>query len=163
MCKLFETADINLITANADSLFRLDQCCFTDAWSAERWHQILEKTERYRCFLIQVRGSHVGYALVSVVLDEAELVRFCVTNEYRNRRIGRRALLLVTKKLEQLGIIKLMLELRASNIAAQKVYFASGFRVDGERVDYYHGDLSSERETAILMSKYLSDSQGKEA
>ncbi|MDR0899351.1 MAG: GNAT family N-acetyltransferase, partial [Lactobacillaceae bacterium] len=48
---------------------------------------------------------------------------------------------------------KVSLEVRKSNIFAQKTYYRFGFDITGEKPGYYDGD----HEDAIYMEKFLND------
>ena len=52
------------------------------------------------------------------------------------------------------GDLRLWLEVRASNLRAQQVYEAHGFRRVGERKNYYPADRG-QREHAVVMSLKL--------
>jgi ribosomal-protein-alanine N-acetyltransferase len=57
----------------------------------------------------------------------------------------------------ELGIARCLLEVRASNLAAQGLYQSLGFMSDGRRKNYY--PKGSGREDALLMSLTLANYQ----
>jgi ribosomal-protein-alanine N-acetyltransferase len=55
----------------------------------------------------------------------------------------------------ELGMQRMLLEVRASNLPALHLYRSEGFTEDGVRKGYY--PASGGREDAILMSRFLDD------
>jgi ribosomal-protein-alanine N-acetyltransferase len=89
----------------------------------------------------------VGYAGLWLSLDEAHITTFAVLPDYRRRKIGERMLVALFEKSAKLGAEWMTLEVRASNLAAQKLYEKYGFRPAGIRRRYY----SDNNEDAIIM------------
>lgn len=108
------------------------------------------------CVLLCEQGTRlVGVAALANGVDAAELLNLVV--EPSMRRQGCAFALLrhacVWARDQERSLI--LLEIRASNIAARLLYEQSGFRVDGVRARYYLDTKSGLREDAILMSKDL--------
>jgi len=81
-------------------------------------------------------GAIVGMASARRQVDEVEIVRMAVAGPERRRGVGRRLLDdLVTWSRPQARTV--LLEVRASNVAAQALYSAAGFVPDGRRPGYY--------------------------
>lgn len=79
----------------------------------------------------------VGFFSGEVVVDELQIDNVAVRTESRRSGIG---LLLVHSGLRaarQYGALTAVLEVRASNVAAQKLYTRCGFSVAGRRKNYY--------------------------
>jgi ribosomal-protein-alanine N-acetyltransferase len=96
-----------------------------------------------------------GFALARSVLDEAELLLFAVSPEWRGRGIGARLLSYVQDDLKKSGVYTLMLEMRRGN-PAESLYTRHGFTPIGMRPKYYrtiHGD----RIDAITFSSTLAN------
>lgn len=102
------------------------------------------------------RGGRVAaYAIVQAVIDEAHLLNLCTAPEWQGQGVGRGVLRWVMSACRELGMERMLLEVRASNMPALRLYRAEGFVEDGVRKGYYpaHGG----REDAILMSRKLTD------
>jgi ribosomal protein S18 acetylase RimI-like enzyme len=78
---------------------------------------------------------------------KAHITTFAVLPAYRRRRIGERMLLAIFERAGKLGAEWLTLEVRASNLPAQRLYEKYGFRPAGIRRRYY----SDNNEDAIIM------------
>lgn len=102
------------------------------------------------------RGGRVAaYAIVQTVLDEAHLLNICTAPDWQGQGVGRGMLRWVMSACRELGMERMLLEVRASNLPALHLYRTEGFVEDGVRKGYY--PASGGREDAILMSRKLPD------
>jgi ribosomal-protein-alanine N-acetyltransferase len=90
----------------------------------------------------------IGFAGFWVTADEAHITNIAVREPYRCQGIGERLLISVIDLATKLNARIITLEVRASNTAAQKLYYKYGFIQVGVRRGYYIDD----REDGILMS-----------
>ena len=92
----------------------------------------------------------IGYAVVMPVLDEAHLLNIGVLPEFQ--RTGQGAALLdhLIDVARRRGASRMLLEVRAGNVPAQRLYARCGFDTIGLRRDYYSADAG--REDAIVMA-----------
>ncbi|QJD72214.1 ribosomal protein S18-alanine N-acetyltransferase [Marinobacterium sp. LSUCC0821] len=134
------------------TIVALDQDTFPDHWSESQWLTYLNQSNRYIVTLIGDEKP-VGYAVFSILFDEAELLRIGVLPQFQGAGIGHRLLQSSINVLHELGTKRLLLEVRQSNIAAIRLYKSLGFSEDGVRKGYYPLLQGSGREDAILMSK----------
>ncbi|MFC1994555.1 ribosomal protein S18-alanine N-acetyltransferase [Chloroflexota bacterium] len=91
----------------------------------------------------------VGYGGVLSVLDEAHVTTIGVQQSMRRRGIGELLLDALLEHARQHNAQSVMLEVRASNQAAQALYQKHGFATVGLRRTYYEGG-----EDAMLMTKH---------
>ena len=134
------------------TIFALDQNTFPDHWSESQWLTYLTQSNRYLVTLIGDKEP-MGYAVFSILFDEAELLRIGVLPQFQHAGIGQRLLQFSINALDELGTKRLLLEVRQSNSAAISLYKKLGFSKDGVRKGYYPLPQGSGREDAILMSK----------
>ena len=104
-------------------------------------------------------GSLLGFAVWSQVLDDAELLDIGVAPACRRQGLGQRLLDAVMAAARAQGAQRLLLEVRAGNLAAQALYQRAGFRLSGRRKGYY--PAADGREDACLMDVGLTQA-GKE-
>ena len=83
--------------------------------------------------------------------DEIHVNNVAVRPEYRRLRIGEKLLRAVLTWGRDKGSAQAVLEVRAGNVAAQKLYQACGFEVIGRRRRYYKAPV----EDALLMAVSL--------
>jgi len=95
----------------------------------------------------------LGYICYWVVFDELRLMNLAVRPNRRRQGIGSHLVLHAVQEGLARGTTWTLLEVRASNQAAQKLYHALGFRQYGRRRSYY----TNPDEDAILMELQLTD------
>lgn len=95
--------------------------------------------------------SIVGFIVARQMADEIHVNNVAVRPEYRRLRIGENLLRAVLTWGREQDSAQAVLEVRAQNIAAQKLYQACGFEVIGRRRRYYKAPV----EDALLMSVSL--------
>ncbi|MBO5313210.1 MAG: ribosomal protein S18-alanine N-acetyltransferase [Clostridia bacterium] len=101
-------------------------------------------TARYGDFIV----GHLSY---TVILDECQIINVAVREEYRGRGIGSRLLENLLTELKGRGVIKVLLEVRESNLSAIGLYKKHGFSPVGISKNHF----SMPRENAILMNLEL--------
>ena len=135
MCYRIETAK------DAKEIVFLEQACFSEPWSERSLAGSLSSGS---CLVAKSEEFAVGYALFLEGPD-CELLRVGVRPEWRRRGIAE---LLLRERLKKGDFERLLLEVRAGNLAARGLYEKLGFSVDGIRKNYYRDPV----EDAVLMS-----------
>lgn len=97
------------------------------------------------------QGQLVGYYLADWLLDESTLMNLCLLPEYRGRGWGRALLEHYLAHSAGLGCSCWWLEVRRSNVGAQRLYLAAGYRQVGCRKHYYPAGAG--REDALVMCR----------
>jgi ribosomal-protein-alanine N-acetyltransferase len=130
-----------------DAVQLVERASFPVPWPANAFrHELTQNRNAH--YIVAREGDHiVGYAGLWLSLDEAHITTFAVLPDYRRRKIGERMLLSLFERAEKLGAEWLTLEVRASNLPAQRLYEKYGFRPAGIRRRYY----SDNNEDAIIM------------
>lgn len=95
--------------------------------------------------------SIVGFIVAREMGDEIHVNNVAVRPEHRRSRVGENLLRAVLTWGREKDCAQAVLEVRAQNIAAQKLYQACGFEVIGRRRRYYKAPV----EDALLMSVSL--------
>jgi ribosomal-protein-alanine N-acetyltransferase len=97
----------------------------------------------------------LGFAVISKVMDEAELLSIAVAEQYQRQGWGEKLLNMLIEQLQFQKVESFFLEVRASNIQAQKFYKKCGFTKIYERTDYYPGLGGGPREAAFVLQRIL--------
>ena len=109
------------------------------------------KTRHAQCLTakMQIEGRTIiaGYIVFWLVADEAHLHNLAVRRQCRRQKLGWNLMALMRRIAYDLGIRKITLEVRASNMAAIELYRQCGFVVKGRRPNYY----SDTHEDALIM------------
>jgi [ribosomal protein S18]-alanine N-acetyltransferase len=95
-------------------------------------------------------GRIVGMASARLLADEAHVIRLAVDARDRRRGVGRYLLDGLVAWADDRGASAVVLEVRAGNAAAQALYAAAGFAVEGRRPRYY-----PDGEDALLLRRML--------
>lgn len=130
-------------------LSQIQSQAFSGVWREAQW-QALFSRPRQLLLGIELQERLVGYAVFSYVLDEAELLQVCVESELRGQRLAEKLMHAAVAQLKVLDVSRMLLEVRASNMAARALYARLGFVEDGVRKNYY--PTTAGREDAVLMS-----------
>lgn len=130
-----------------DAVQVVERASFAVPWPANAFRHELTQNKNAHYIVAKEGGHIVAYAGLWLSLDEAHITTFAVLPEYRRRKIGERMLVSLFDRAGRLGAEWLTLEVRASNIGAQKLYEKYGFRPAGIRRRYY----SDNNEDAIIM------------
>jgi len=130
-------------------VLEIERLSFPEPWSQEMLER--EITLMISHFYVAVLENRVvGYGGYWHINDEAHIVNLAVHPDFRSRGYGRALLEFLIRLMESQGVCKAFLEVRKSNLRAQKLYESLGFRVTGMRPNYYNN-----KEDAILMEKSL--------
>ena len=96
-------------------------------------------------------GAVIGFAIAGHVEGTAELEAVVTAPERRREGVGTALVQAALLWSDAQGAQRLVLEVRASNQEALRLYARLGFRHDGLRRGYYHAP----EEDAVLMSRLL--------
>ena len=95
-------------------------------------------------------GKIIGYIGISYVLDSADIISIVVHKDYTQKGIATLLLQEIFAFAKENNIQKIMLEVRRSNIPAQKLYEKHGFKQIAIRNNYYDNT-----EDALIYEKEL--------
>jgi ribosomal-protein-alanine N-acetyltransferase len=98
-------------------------------------------------------GTLCGYVGFWIVFEELHLLNVAVHPTWRRQGIAHRLVQMVFEQARASGVIRALLEVRASNEAAQRLYERFGFRVVSRRVNYY----TQPTEDALMMGCEMRD------
>jgi len=137
-----------------DAVFALNDHSFSEAWSKQSLLEVM--LAGYDLYVCEAENKLLGYALSHDILDEIHIMQIAVHPQYQRQGIGSQLTQnLLHDKSEQTLVL---LEVRASNVAAQILYQGLGFQHIGHRKAYYPPEKPSVlREDAIVMQLNMSE------
>ncbi|GAB4489162.1 MAG: ribosomal protein S18-alanine N-acetyltransferase [Anaerolineales bacterium] len=97
----------------------------------------------------------IGSLTMWDVAGEGEIANLAVHPKFWRQGVARALMQTALGKAAQLGLMRILLEVRASNQAAQRLYRSFGFVEDSRRPRYY-----SNGEDALLMSLLINQTTG---
>jgi ribosomal-protein-alanine N-acetyltransferase len=139
--------DIPALTALEPVLFA------DDAWSERTWWAELAGRPRRSYVIGEQSGDVVGYAGVDCGGEVADVMTIAVAPAAQGQGLGTVLLHWLIAEARRSGAEHLMLEVRADNVVAQRLYSAAGFVILTVRRKYYQpGDVD-----ALIMRMHLWD------
>lgn len=143
-----------LLLAHLDELQQLESQCFAPPISRTRLEQYIEQENFLALGLFN--NELIGFAVCTLVLDQAELLQIGIAPDWRKQRLASKLLQQLVKQLKAKQINQVFLEVRQSNVAAQQLYFAADFSQQGYRKNYYSAlSANGTSEHALLLAKIL--------
>ena len=121
---------------DVDEVAVIERRTFSDAWPESFFHGELDQPLVY-ARVAEREGRIVGYLVAWLGEGTGHLGNLAVVPELRRRGVARRFVEGLLERARALSVESLTLEVRASNVAAQALYRAHGFRLAGLRRGYY--------------------------
>ena len=121
-------------------------------WSKKQWSNEFKK-EGTKIFALFNIDLVIGICVFQVVLDEAQINFFVVSQKYRNKGFGSYLMGYLIKQCEKLNIKKLLLEVSQSNVIAEEFYSSFDFSTVGIRRNYYKDGSDALLKEKILTTK----------
>ena len=138
-----------MTAADIPAIVGVEAQSFYDAWNENMLlNEINNSLTTY--LVMEEQGKLVGYAGFWLVAGEAQVTRVAVVEAERGQGYGTRLTAALVNKAWELGADAVTLEVRESNIAAQKAYLTCGFASEGIRPNYYEDN----HENAVIMWLY---------
>ena len=139
-------------TDDFERLFRIEQAAHSVPWSMGTL--LNNQGDNYLNLKLLKHEKIVGFANCQTVLDEATLFNIAIDPAYQQQGLGEALLLQLIEALKQRAVLTLWLEVRLSNLPAQKLYDRLGFNLVTQRKNYYPAE-NNKREDALIMALYL--------
>jgi len=133
--------------ADLDQVMAIERASFPYPWSTRFFLEEL-RVECARSLVVEIDASVVAYVLFWLLPDEIDVHNVAVHAEFRRRGIGRVLLEQVIKQGLERKLLQVTLEVRKSNIPAQRLYRSMGFVNTGVRKGYY----ADNGEDALIMA-----------
>ena len=137
--------------ADLDDVMRIERESYPTPWREETFrYEVVENPNAYyvvaRADLPEGTFS-IGFAGMWIICDEAHITTVAVDPEFRGLKVGERLLLDLLLAATKRGALRATLEVRESNLVAQRLYFKYRFDAVGMRRRYY----TDTGENAIIM------------
>ena len=143
--------------ADLNPILEIEEASFKNPTTREWYERELERPEV--CFIYVLRTAESPAAAFCAfwrVADQAHINNLAVRPELRRRGLGSQMLEAVIAEARRLGAETLSLEVRRSNVAAQRLYLRAGFREEAVRKSYYTQPVE---DALVLSLKIKSDNE----
>ena len=148
MADIRSSSDIRPATAaDLPAILAVERSCYHHPWSERQFRDELG-TPHAHLDLLTVSGEVAGYHCWWLLGGELQVLNLATAPRYRRRGV---AALLLEHALEQAageGLERALLEVRAGNDAAIRLYRRYGFKLYGRRAGYY-----ADGEDALLLER----------
>ena len=134
-----------------EGIYEVEKDAFPIPWPISSFEEEL-KNILATYLVAKIENKIVGYVGMWFVMDECHITNIAVHSNYRKNGIATKLINEMLNLCKEHGTNYIMLEVRASNIPAQKLYSKFGFTEEVIRKDYYKNPDNT-REDAIVMSR----------
>src|SRR5699024_238881 len=138
-------------TNDLDPVMVVETATYSTPWTRDILYQEITHNPHAYYFVAEWKHKVIGYAGVWIVMDDAQITNIAIHPDYRGRKFGDTLFRYVMQCAIQKRAKRVSLEVRESNIAAQRVYRKCGLVAVGIRKDD-----SADQEDAIIMWGLLS-------
>lgn len=130
-----------LTSAHAQAMADIHAATFKPAWTDGEFADFLDNANVAGVALVEQAsrgGEMLGFALVRIAHQEAEILTIAVTPTWQNHGVGQRLMRIVLSKLHADRVSKVFLEVDEANKSAIALYNRMGFEQVAIRKNYYN-------------------------
>jgi len=133
-----------------DAIMKIEQESFTLPWSRDSYRgELINQFANY--LVCDCEGDIAGYVGAWIVFEDAHITNIAVGKSFRNKGLGTMLMQEIEKIARSKKALRILLEVRPTNISALTMYEKLGYVKTGIREAYY----SDNGEDALIMTKYL--------
>ena len=119
------------------SVHRIEAATFPRPWTERDFEREMTSNPCARYLVAESGGEIIAFAGIWVILDESHITNIAVAEPWRGKGVGRRITGELLQYAANLGARYATLEVRKSNLRAQRLYASFGFEKAGVRARYY--------------------------
>ncbi|WP_280772287.1 ribosomal protein S18-alanine N-acetyltransferase [Salipaludibacillus daqingensis] len=143
-----EVVQIRLMEVDdLDQVMEVEKDCFPQPWTYSVFFNEITKNQFAYYLVAEVDDKIVGYCGLWVIVDEAHITNIGIHSSLRRQGLGEYLFQGAMEMAKKLGAVKISLEVRVSNKAAQALYRKYGLKDGGIRKKYY----TDNQEDALVM------------
>ena len=132
---------------DVDQVLEVERATFATPWTTDVFYQELVDNQHAHYFVMELDRQIIGYVGMWIVLDEAQITNIAVLPSFRGHKFGEKLFGYTIQQAMIVGVTGLSLEVRVSNLVAQKMYRKFGLVPGGIRKNYY----TDNQEDAVVM------------
>ena len=144
------TAAITIETmspADINEVRRIETLSFSTQWPSDAFYNELQSNRSAHYYVGKIAGRVVAYGGIWVVMEDSHITAIAVDPDFRGRKFGELLLAYLIDRAIERDAGWMTLEVRESNVAAQRLYRKYGFTTVATRKAYY----SDNNESALVM------------
>jgi ribosomal-protein-alanine N-acetyltransferase len=136
-----------MATSDVAEVTRIERASFSTIWPSDAFYNELRTNKLAHYFVGRYDDRIVAYGGIWVILEDSHVTTLAVDPQHRGRRFGEVLLLRLIDEAVERGASWMTLEVRESNLVAQRLYRKYGFTTVTMRTGYY----SDDNESALIM------------
>jgi len=133
--------------ADIDQVMEIDRASFPSPWPRYIFEQEISENDFAYYYVLEQDGKVLGYLGMWMILEDAQVTNIALLPEARGQKFGEQLFRHGVELAIRNGMQRLSLEVRVSNVVAQKLYRKFGLVPGGIRKNYY----TDNNEDAIVM------------
>jgi len=141
---------VPIVPKQAEILAALHAEGFEQPWPANAFTSLLENPSRSGSLAI-AGSAPLGFIMIQIVPDEAEILTLTVARQYRRQGVGQRLLEWAVAAAQSASCSRVLLEVAEANQAARALYEQVGFSQIGARSGYYAHSRGAQN--ALLLAR----------
>ncbi len=131
-------------------VLEIENEAYSVPWSESTFRSLLMRTDT-DLVAAECEGELAGYAVCWFIVDQGELGNVAVSSMWRRQGVGEKLVEAVLERARRRSAREVFLEVRRTNLTAQRLYRRLGFREIGVRKNYYVRPT----EDALVMRRIL--------
>ncbi len=141
-----------MVERDIKEIAELEKDCFSEPWSENSLGDELSN-ETARFYVLRDSENLLGYIGANNICNEVYITNIAVNEKYRSKGYGQKLVNHLIKQCETEKAFFITLEVRKSNEKAIKLYEKCGFKLIGERKNFY----SKPAEDALIYTYYIEE------
>ena len=129
----------------------IENVSYSAPWSRREFYGELNFNRFARYFVVEMNQKIIGYIGSWFFKDFVHITNVAVHPDFRKKGIGTKLMNYIINLAKSRKVKKIVLEVRVSNIIAQRLYKNLGFKVEKVKKEYYPNN----KEDAFYMVKVL--------
>lgn len=143
---------VRLLTkADLEQVCAIEKKAYTIPWTDKIHAECIESG--YPSLVLEQGGAIVGYVIFNYLYDECHLMNIVTDPGFQGLGVASQLISAMYEKAKESGMVKVILEVRASNEVAIGFYHKQGFTEIGLRKQYYKA--VDGHEDALVMERML--------
>ena len=118
-------------------VMQIEYASFSSPWSRILFMEELKRQGRSCSLVARHNGKVIGYIITWMAIDEAHIINIAVDPIYRRRGVAKALISKTFDYARSAKTKKATLEVRVSNVSAQKLYEKFGFKIVALRRRFY--------------------------
>ena len=126
----------SIVTKDIGNILAIEESIFSHPWNRSKFISSINNSNVIKQAIL-IDKEIMGYSLVSIAADSADILNICIDNQYQQQGLGYKLFKYVENKLKKLKVNSIFIEVRESNIQALDFYQKLGFEYIDTRKKYY--------------------------